>query len=64
MAQVQFTTSNQVQLTINDNQLVAVNIFGDIFKGQLNENGKVVAKSSLSLAVLSKAMLEYRNSIN
>lgn len=55
-----FTTSNGVQLTINGNIVEAVNKFGDHYRGTLNENGKLVCKGSLSLAVLMRAMSEYK----
>jgi len=63
MATIQFTTSNKVQLTINGNQVSAVNVFGNRYSGTLNENGKLVCSGRLSLAVLMRAMDEYRKSI-
>jgi len=63
MATITFTTSNKVELTINGNEVSAVNYFGDRFRGTLNENGKLVCKGRLSLAVLMRAMDEYKKSI-
>ncbi len=63
MATISFTTSNKVQLTINGNEVSAVNSFGDRFHGTLNEKGKLVCKGRLSLAVLMRAMDEYKKAM-
>lgn len=63
MATISFTTSLGHQLTIIDNVVKVVNKFGDCYRCTLNENGKLVAKGRLSLAVCMRAMNEYRASI-
>lgn len=50
-------------LIINGNNIQVTNNFGDTYKGYLNENGKVIAKSRLGFGYLTRAMQEYRGEI-
>ena len=56
-----FTTKNHAVLTIEGNTVTMRTIFGDRYVGKLDENGKLVCKSAISLACISRAMYEMRN---
>ena len=63
MNTINFTTSLGHQMTIENNTVTVVNKFGDRYRCEINENGKLVAKGSLSLAVCMRAMNEYRSTL-
>lgn len=58
----QFTTSKGETLTIDGNKIKMTDRQGSLHIGTLDENGKVVSGSRLSLNYLVRAMEEYRNS--
>lgn len=63
MNTINFTTSLGHQMTIENNIVTVVDKFGDRCRCEINENGKLVAKSSVSLAVCMRAMNEYRSTL-
>ena len=52
------------KLIINGNEIMVTNIFGETYKGHLNENGNIVTKSRLGLGYLVRVMREYRGEIS
>lgn len=63
MTTINFTTSLGHKMTIENNVVTVVNKFGDCYRCTLNENGKLVSKGRLSLAVCMRAMNEYRQTL-
>ena len=63
-SKIEFITSLGHHLTIENNTVTVINKFGDCYRCEINESGKLVAKGRLSLAVCMRAMNEYRNNIN
>lgn len=59
---IRFTTERGHELVINGDEVSLKTTGYERFWGWLDENGKLVCKSSLSLSILSKAMLEYNRS--
>lgn len=52
------------KLIITGDEIRVTNVFGETYKGHLDENGKVVTKSRLGLGYLVRAMREYRGEIS
>ena len=62
MKNIEYTSCNSDKLTINGNEIEVINVFGNIYKGHFDENGKIVCKSRLGFGYILRAVEEYRMS--
>ena len=55
------TKTKSFTIEIDGNNVKVTNIFGDIYKGTFDENGKVIAKTVIGLGYITKALRELKD---